>query len=120
MPEIKKILVISKDSLLYDKLERLLADEAFDLKFVSSGDPALKTIIEDLKPRVVVVDPEVPDMKGIRLSMLIRKWCPAPILMLSPVQSGPNEIRVLDVTSKDWLSEPLGVDLVAVRVKAII
>ena len=120
MPEYKPILVISSDRLLYEKLQTLLKDDSLDLKFASSGDSALKTIIEDFKPRVVVVDPELPGMNGIKLSMLIRKWWPAPILMLSPARSGPNEIRVLDVTSKDWLSEPLGVDLVAVRVNAII
>ena len=119
MTEIKNILVISNEQLLFTKLKTWLKDEGFELKSASSGDPALRTIIENTQPRVMVVDPEMPGMKGIQLSMLIRKWSPAPILLISPAQSGPREIRVLDVSSKDWLSEPLGVDLVAVRVKDI-
>jgi DNA-binding response OmpR family regulator len=118
MPELKTILVISNGHLLYEKLKSLL-DNEFDLKSAESNDPALKTLIEKAKPNVMVVDPEIPGMKGIQLSMLIRRWTPVPILLISPASSGPREIRVLDVTSKDWLSEPLGVDLVAVRVNAI-
>jgi DNA-binding response OmpR family regulator len=120
MPEPKIILIISNEQLLYEKLKTLLTNEGFDLKFALSSDPALSTIIREVKPAVIVVDPETPEMNGIKLSMLIRRWSPAPILMISPAQSGPCEIRVLDVTSKDWLSEPLGVDLVAVRVNSII
>jgi DNA-binding response OmpR family regulator len=120
MPETKKILVISNDQLLYEKLKTLLASEGYGLRFASSRDSALKSIIEEMKPQVMVVDPEIPGMQGIKLSMLIRRWSAAPILMISPAQSGPHEIRILDVSSKDWLSEPLGVDLVAVRVNAII
>jgi two-component system KDP operon response regulator KdpE len=120
MAELKTILVISNEKLLYEKLKTLLDNDGLDLKFALSSDKGLKTIIETMKPQVMVVDPEIPGMRGIKLSMLIRSWSPAPILMISPAQSGPNEIRILDVTSKDWLSEPLGVDLVAVRVNAII
>jgi DNA-binding response OmpR family regulator len=120
MPERKKILVISNEHLLYEKLERLLGEDGFDLKFALSSDPSLKTIIDEMKPLVMVIDPEIPGMNGLKLSLLIRRWSPAPILMISPAQSGPHEIRILDVTSKDWLSEPLGVDLVAVRVNSII
>jgi DNA-binding response OmpR family regulator len=120
MTDVKKILVISNEKVLFKKLENLLDDEGFELKYVSSGDSDLQSIINETDPRVMVVDPEIPGMNGIKLSMLIRKWSPAPILLISPAGSGPHEIRVLDVTSKDWLSEPLNVDLVAVRVKDII
>jgi DNA-binding response OmpR family regulator len=120
MPDPKKILIISNEQILYEKLQDLLADDGFDLSFAFSQDPELKNKIDELKPRVIVVDPEIPGLKGLKLSLLIRSWSPAPILMISPARSGPQEIRVLDVTSRDWLSEPLGVDLVAVRVNSLI
>lgn len=120
MSEPKKILVISNEYMLFEKLQEHLAENGYSLKYACSYDPSLRRIIGDYDPRIIVVDPEIPDLKGLKLSLLIRQWSPAPILLISPALSGPREIRVLDVTAKDWLSEPLGIDLVAVRVNSLV
>jgi DNA-binding response OmpR family regulator len=120
MPETKNVLVISNEYLLYEKLQKQLIEYGYNLKYCCSYDPSLRRIIEEFNPNIMVIDPEIPDMKGLKLSLLIRQWSPAPILLVCPALSGPQEIRILDVTSKDWLSEPLGVDLVAVRVHSLI
>ncbi len=120
MTKPKKILVISNEKILYHKLNTLMTREGFEICCAFSNDPTIKSLIEETNPRLIVVDPEIPGMNGVKLSLLIRQWSPAPILMISPAQSGPEEIRVLDVASEGWISEPLGVELVAVRVNALV
>ncbi|HSW58411.1 MAG TPA: response regulator [Dehalococcoidales bacterium] len=120
MPGYKTILVISNENLLFQKLSRLLTQAGYELKPAFSGDSALKSQILKLAPQVIVIDPEVPGMKGVQLSLLVRQWSPAPILLISPSQCEPDEIRLLDVTAKGWMSEPLSVELVAVRVSSLV
>jgi DNA-binding response OmpR family regulator len=119
MPATRKILVISNARVLFDKLDYLLKKAGYEMYFVSSSDPGIQATIEKIRPKVLVIDPEFPGMNGLKLSLLVRRWTQAPILMISPADSGPDEIRILDVSSRDLLSEPLGVDLVAVRVEAL-
>jgi DNA-binding response OmpR family regulator len=119
MPAPKKILVISNEMLLFDKLKNLLGRAGYEVYFTPSSDPEIKNTIEKIHPRVMVIDPEFPQMNGLKLSLLVRRWTQSPILMISPANSGPDEIRILDVSSRDLLSEPLAADLVAVRVEAL-
>jgi DNA-binding response OmpR family regulator len=116
----KNILIVSNDLMLYKRLESLLSRQDYQAFYAQSTDSRLKTIIKNINPDLIVVDPEMPSLRGISIGLLIRQWSPVPILMLSTVDSGSNELRALNLESGDYLSDPIDVNLVAARIDTIL
>jgi DNA-binding response OmpR family regulator len=116
----KKIMVISNDLTLYRRLQDLLNGEGYNTSYTQSTDSRLKAHLEEIDPDLIVIDPDTPSFKGIELSLLVRQWSPAPILMLTTFASNGHEVRALDMESGDYLSEPLDIGLVAARIDLLL
>jgi DNA-binding response OmpR family regulator len=120
LKDIKSVLIISSDPDLKSRLARMLCGQEYKVYYALRSDQELQQKIERIDPRLIIVDPEIPVLKGIALSLLIRQWSPAPILMLSAVCTQPNEIRMLDMNAEEYLSEPFDVRLFSVRIDNIL
>jgi DNA-binding response OmpR family regulator len=120
MSEPGTVVIVGNNDVLYARISSLLAGEKVEVKFIDSSDHSLQKLIKQINPRLIIVDPEAPSLGGVALSLLIRRWSSAPILIMSPHDSKPDEVRILDVSEKSWLSEPLSLELVGVRLKSII
>jgi two-component system KDP operon response regulator KdpE len=114
------ILVISEDCALFKQLEDDLLMNGYRVQRAQSVDARLKSIIGRLNPDLIVIDPEVPSMKGLELSLLIRQWTPVPILMLSIDVEQKREARILDLNAADYLSEPLDIKVITARINNLL
>jgi DNA-binding response OmpR family regulator len=59
-------------------------------------------------------------LSGLSLSLQIRQWTAVPLLILSTVETRDKEIRLLDLRSKGYLSEPYDISMVAIRINLIL
>ena len=114
------VLIISSDSELFTRLAQPLRKPDYKVFFASSNEQGLKSLIDQIEPDIIVIDPEVPTFKGIALSMLVRRWSPVPILMLSAACTQKNEIRTLDMDAEGYLSQPFNVKLVPIRIDNVL
>ena len=120
MISIKNVLIISEDVELISRLTKALLVPEYRVICVSRTDKKLRLKINQFNPDLIIVDPEIPTLRGISLSLLLRQWLPAPILILSTARTQDNEIRALDMEADDYLSEPFDVGVVSVRIDRII
>lgn len=120
MKNAKNVLIISNDPDLNSRLDFVLREPEYSVNYARRADKNLRPIINRLKPDLIVVDPEIPALRGIGLSLLIRQWSPVPILMLSAEKTLENEVRALDMDTIDYLSDPFDVGVVSVRVDDIL
>ncbi len=116
----KKILVVSRDDDLYRRLNTYLFERGYDTSTTRETGNELKLTIDELTPDLIIVNPETPSLQGLEISLRIRQWTPAPILILSTVDTRENEVRTLDLSAKDYLSEPFNINVVAARINKII
>jgi two-component system, OmpR family, KDP operon response regulator KdpE len=114
------ILVISEDCDLYKQLEDDLWMNGYQVCRAQSVDAGLKSLISRVHPDLIVIDPEVPSMKGLELSLLVRQWTPVPILILSIETEQKREVRILDLNAADYLSEPLDIKVVTARINNLL
>ena len=120
MSQTKLILLISEQVDFQRRLEKGLSGNAYIIKTTSSYDNKLKETVEQISPDLIIVDAAPPELKGIKLSLQIRSWSSVPLLMFSTLNTAENEIRILDVHADGWLSEPLGLDLISVRINDLL
>lgn len=92
-----RILIVDDDPIMHEVLARTLATEGHTLETASDGREAL-VLFENDKFDLVILDYEMPDMKGDELALIINALAPDQrLLMITayPERLGPN--LVLDV-----------------------
>jgi len=116
----KKIAIISTDISLQGQLESYLSGIGHRIKVVQNYGDELTALVESFDPDLVIVDPEVPGLTGVEISLYLRRISPMPILMLSSYRAAKNQLRLLDTGSADYLSRPLGFPDIAARIDRIL
>ncbi len=82
-----------------------------------NGQEAIE-MAQELKPDVVIMDINMPDMDGITATELIRKKCPAAQIVILSVQSDPNYMRrAMLAGARDFLTKPPMIDELIAAVK---
>jgi DNA-binding response OmpR family regulator len=116
----KKILVVSTASTLYERMEKWLTKFDYQILFSADMGDKLKSIVERIVPDLIAIDSGVAAFSGIKLGLRIRQWVSVPLLVLSTINTEFNQIRLLDLKSTDCLSEPYDMSIVAVRIDRIL
>jgi two-component system chemotaxis response regulator CheB len=106
-----KVLVVD-DSMFMRKLITRLIEEDTSLQVIGTarnGSEAV-TLVKELKPHVVTLDIEMPEMNGLDALTKIMKECPTPVLMLSSLtQEGAHAtITALQNGAVDFIAKPSG------------
>jgi len=98
----------------------MLSGPEYQVFYALRTEQQLQQKIVEINPSLIIVDPDIPALRGISLSLLIRQWSPAPILMLSAARTQPDEIRMLDIDAEEYLSEPFDISLFSARIDNIL
>ncbi len=104
-----KILVISRDSVLVGLLKKRHFENSYQFICVQDTGDELRAVVYQESPDFAIVDIMMPRLDGIEISLRIRQWSQIPILMLSTWEAGPNSVRRFDLSTENYLSEPLGI-----------
>jgi two-component system KDP operon response regulator KdpE len=69
-------------------------------------------------PALVVLDLGLPDVNGIDVCREIRRWSPAPILVLSARHTDTEKAALLDAGADDYMTKPFSTVELLARVRA--
>ena len=69
-------------------------------------------------PALIVLDLGLPDMPGIEVCREIRRWSPAPIIVLSARHADTEKVALLDAGADDYLTKPFSTIEFMARVRA--
>ncbi len=103
----KKILIID-DSPFTRKLLREMIEEEPDLKVVdtaANGVEGLKKALK-LKPDLITVDLEMPEMDGFSFLRFLMAQQPTPTIVVSSLHSSENVFKALEMGAIDFVMKP--------------
>ena len=100
------VLTIDDDPAITDLLSVLLTANGFDVLVANSGKEGLR-MINELSPRIVVLDLMMPDMDGWQVCKAIRAFTSVPILILSALDDPSVVASILDAGADDYLVKPV-------------
>jgi two-component system, sensor histidine kinase and response regulator len=116
------ILIIDDEPTNYEVIETLLANEDYELYYVSTGEEALATI-DRFAPDVILLDLMMPGMDGLevcRQLRLVHKWRSIPIIIVTAKTEKSILAQCLDAGADDFISKPVDKLEIRARVKSMV
>jgi DNA-binding response OmpR family regulator len=113
------ILVVDDDPKIVALVRTYLERERYPVATASDGRAALRAI-EDLEPRLVVLDLMIPELDGLAVMRRARALGDVPILVLSARGTVGDRILGLSEGADDYLAKPFSPAELVVRVRTIL
>lgn len=112
-----KVLFIDDDVALGQLVTAALQEEGFDIHYQSSILGA-KSVVEELKPNVIVLDVEIGLYDGIDVAPELKQIVPeAPILFISSHTESHEVIRALATGAVTYLKKPIEIEELIAYIK---
>lgn len=119
MPDDAKVLMVEDDAVTAFLIRTVLGRAGFAVDIASDGRQALRAF-HGLRPDVVVLDVELPEMDGWQVLARIREVSNAPVLMLTAHDLESEKVRGLRAGADDYLTKPFGNGELVARVQALL
>ncbi len=104
--EKKKILVIDDDQIVLDSVQKILADDNYEVDTVLSGRGGL-SLFDQKQYDMVLTDIRMPDMGGMRILRDIKRARPAlPVLMITGYATVKSAVQAMKLGAADYLEKP--------------
>jgi DNA-binding response OmpR family regulator len=113
------VLVVEDEQKIRDLVRGYLEREGLGVLTTPSGADAL-TIARDVRPDLVVLDLNLPDVPGEEVARELRSFSDVPILMLTAKAGEEDRIRGLELGADDYVTKPFSPRELVLRVKAIL
>ncbi len=118
MTKKKNVLLIADRDKTSQKMLSLFLDEAaFKLVDCITGKQAIQLCVS-VKPDLVLLDPDLPDMNGPDLIRKIREWSEVPIIVISVDTDNESVISCLNEGASDYVFKPFNADVLKARINA--
>jgi len=108
MPEKTRVLVVDDIAETRENVRKLLQFEA-DIEVVGAARTGKEAVqlSDELKPDVILMDINMPDMDGITATEMIRQRSPVAQIIILSVQGDPNYMRrAMLAGARDFLTKP--------------
>jgi two-component system KDP operon response regulator KdpE len=112
-----RVLVVDDEQAILRFLRVALESQAYVVFEAASGQEALSDAAAH-KPDVIILDLGLPDIDGVEVTRLLRRWTQIPIIILSVRGSESDKIAALDAGADDYLTKPFGVGELLARLRA--
>lgn len=117
-----RILIVDDELAIRTILERILQREGFKVVHAANGKEAFESLVTE-KPDLMILDLNLPDVKGEEICRLVRKD-PAvqslPILILTGRSAEGLSAECLDGGADDYVSKPFDIKDLVARVNALL
>lgn len=111
-----KILIIEDDPDGLQSTAEVIADAGFEVLTAATGKDGLK-LFEQQAPDVVVTDLVLPDIDGIEVLSAIRKISEeTPVIVVTAYGSIPSSVKALKAGAYDYITKPLNLDDLQMKV----
>jgi two-component system, OmpR family, KDP operon response regulator KdpE len=111
------VLVVEDQAELQRALRINLRARQYDVLAACTGQEALAMATSRL-PDTVILDLGLPDIDGIEVIVELRRWCRAPIIVLSGRTSPSDKICALEVGADYYVTKPFGMAELLARLRA--
>lgn len=116
MTKKKNVLLIADgDKTSQKMLSLFLAETEFKLVDCTTGKQAIQLCVS-IKPDLVLVDPDLPDMSGVELIRALREWSEVPIIIISVDTDNESVISCLNAGASDYVFKPFNADVLKARI----
>jgi two-component system KDP operon response regulator KdpE len=115
---VSKVLIVDDEPAILTVLQRVLESDGFEVLTADTGTKGMDLAVT-ASPDLVILDLRLPDVDGIELTKIMRRWLQAPILILSGFNDEARKVKALDSGADDYLQKPFGLDELRARVRAL-
>ncbi len=112
-----QVLVVDDEQSIIDFIELGLRYEGFEVRSVQSGYAALE-VVGTWKPRLVILDGNLPDLDGFEVCRYIRRHSDVLIIMLTVRDDLADKVRGLELGADDYLTKPFHFPELLARIRA--
>lgn len=112
-----KILVIDDEEQIRRALKSILTAKKYETILAKGGEEGLDLAIEH-NPDFIILDMNMPDIRGLDVCRELRTWFTGPILILSVIGAEQDKIAALDTGADDYLTKPFSSGELLARVRA--
>ena len=113
----KRVLVIDDEPQIRKLLRISLEKKDFSVHEASTGFEGLQAI-QSVRPDIILLDLNLPDMEGSKVLADIRSWPSIPILIISVRNLEGDIVSLLDGGADDYLTKPFNVEELVARMNA--
>jgi two-component system KDP operon response regulator KdpE len=110
------VLVVEDDRRMRRYLRATLTDQQLRVLETESGAEALAQAAAH-NPDMIILDFGIPDIDGIHVTLKLREWTAAPILVLSSRNEEPEKIATLDAGANDYITKPFSTGELLARIR---
>ena len=115
----RHILVVDDDPDLTDLVRELLRGEGHSISVAPTGERA-EQIARARVPDLIVLDVDLPGMKGPEVCRRLREFSTAPILFLTAASSEADQIVGFTAGADDYVTKPFGPQALLARVRMLL
>ena len=113
-----KVLIVDDEPAILTVLQRVLEADGHEVLSAETGAKAVDLAVT-AAPDLVILDLRLPDIDGIELTEVLRRWLQAPILILSGFNDETRKVAALDSGADDYLQKPFGLGELRARLRAL-
>jgi two-component system response regulator ChvI len=113
------IALVDDDRNILTSVSIALQAEGFSTRLYTSGETALKALIEN-PPDLAVFDIKMPEMDGLELLRRLREKSQIPVIFLTSKDDELDEALGLAMGADDYIAKPFSQRLLIARIRAIL
>jgi two-component system KDP operon response regulator KdpE len=111
-----QILVIDDDRRMRKYLRATLTNQRFRVVEAENGHDGLAQAAAH-NPDLILLDFSLPDLDGLQVTIRLREWSAAPVLILSAHEDVEGKIATLDAGANDYLTKPFRTGELLARIR---
>lgn len=115
----RHVLVVDDDPDLTDLVRELLHGEGHSISVASTGERA-EQMARARIPDLIILDVDLPGMKGPEVCRRLREFSTAPILFLTAASSDADQIVGFTAGADDYVTKPFGSHVLLARVRTLL
>lgn len=115
----KKILIIDDDQEICEILYSFLVPHNYKVFLAFNGQMGLE-YFEEIKPDIVLLDIEMPDIDGVEVLKIIRKVSQVPVVMITGHPQEVSEVHLADLKIEGYIEKPISLQAVLNTLKYLI
>lgn len=114
----KKILIIEDDEAIRSELQKLLTNSGYEAQITDTFSN-VKEQIEKMKPDLILLDINLPELNGEVILKEIRKESDIPVVMVTSRTSEVDEVLSMSYGADDFITKPYNPTVLLLRIQNI-
>ncbi|MBX3063381.1 MAG: response regulator [Anaerolineae bacterium] len=110
------VLIVDDEVQIRRFLKISLEANGYHVYEASTGQEAT-TEAATLRPDLMILDLQLPDMTGLQVLQRLREWSKMPVIILSVRDQDADKIAALDAGADDYLTKPFSVGELLARIR---